>query len=170
MSGARSGPAALGGGQQQSQSSHSDTVHYPASSPASSATASARSGVVPASASSALTRLQIFSTWFPQSYVTSFCGASAGVTSGIVTCPLDVIKTKLQAQGGFQLRRNGKLIHGETLYRGMVGTGKMIWRDEGLRGLYKGLGPMLLGYLPTWAIYLSVYERSKEFYGEKIGM
>jgi solute carrier family 25 folate transporter 32 len=92
------------------------------------------------------------------------------MASGIVTCPLDVIKTKLQAQGGFQLRRNGKLIHTETLYRGMVGTGKMIWRDEGIRGLYKGLGPMLLGYLPTWAVYLTIYDHSRVYFFERTGM
>lgn len=116
-----------------------------------------------------VSRFQVYSTRIPQNYVTPFCGASAGVASGIVTCPLDVIKTKLQAQGGFQLRRNGKLVESGTLYRGMVGTGKMIWREEGIRGLYKGLGPMLLGYLPTWAVYLTIYDRSRVYFYEKTG-
>jgi hypothetical protein len=26
---------------------------------------------------------------------------------------------------------------------------------------------MLLGYLPTWAVYLTVYEKSKDFYETK---
>lgn len=115
--------------------------------------------------SNLLTRLRIFSTHIPKSYVTPFCGASAGVASGIVTCPLDVIKTKLQAQGGF-LRRTGNTIEARTLYRGMLGTGGMIWRENGLRGLYQGLGPMLLGYLPTWAVYLAVYDRSRDYFEE----
>lgn len=108
-------------------------------------------------------RLEIYSTQIPDYYVTPFCGASAGVASGIVTCPLDVIKTKLQAQGGF-MRRRGPLAESSRLYRGMIGTGKMIWREEGIRGLYQGLGPMLLGYLPTWAVYLTVYDRSRVFF------
>lgn len=113
-------------------------------------------------------RMGIYSTHIPEWYVTPFCGAIAGVASGIVTCPLDVIKTKLQAQGGF-LRRRGPKADTTLLYRGMVGTGKIIWREEGLRGLYRGLGPMLFGYLPTWAVYLTVYDWSRDFFHQKIG-
>ncbi|RAL05768.1 putative mitochondrial carrier protein [Aspergillus ibericus CBS 121593] len=110
-------------------------------------------------------RFEMLSTRVPDFYITPFCGASAGVASGIVTCPLDVIKTKLQAQGGFA-RRRGKAVEAKTLYRGMLGTGRVIWREDGIRGLYQGLGPMLLGYLPTWAVYLAVYDRSREYFYE----
>ncbi|THC87953.1 hypothetical protein EYZ11_012596 [Aspergillus tanneri] len=118
--------------------------------------------------SSLLTRIEIFSTRVPGFYIPPFCGASAGVASGIVTCPLDVIKTKLQAQGGFA-RRGGNVVEAKALYRGMLGTGRMIWREDGIRGLYQGLGPMLLGYLPTWAVYLAVYDRSREYFYETTG-
>ncbi|RAH74592.1 putative mitochondrial carrier protein [Aspergillus aculeatinus CBS 121060] len=110
-------------------------------------------------------RLEMISTRIPDVWITPFCGASAGVASGIVTCPLDVIKTKLQAQGGFA-RRRGKAVETKELYRGMLGTGRVIWREDGIRGLYQGLGPMLLGYLPTWAVYLAVYDRSREYFYE----
>lgn len=114
------------------------------------------------------TRLEIFSTRVPNFYIAPFCGASAGVASGIVTCPLDVIKTKLQAQGGFA-RRGGAAVESKTLYQGMIGTGKRIFREDGIRGLYQGLGPMLMGYLPTWAVYLAVYDRSREYFYERTG-
>jgi solute carrier family 25 folate transporter 32 len=114
-----------------------------------------------------LTRVEVFTTKLPDYYVTPFCGALAGVASGIVTCPLDVIKTKLQAQGGFARRRAPT--HTSQMYRGMIGTGSTIWRSEGIRGLYRGLGPMLLGYLPTWAVYLTVYDQSRAFFGQKTG-
>lgn len=113
---------------------------------------------------SPISRLEIYSTQVPAAYITPICGAGAGIASGIVTCPLDVIKTKLQAQGGFALRKNGRIAPASAAYSGMIGTAKVIWRDEGLRGLYRGLNPMLLGYLPTWAVYLTVYEKSKDFY------
>jgi solute carrier family 25 folate transporter 32 len=88
----------------------------------------------------------------------ALAGAAGGFTSGIVTCPLDVIKTKLQAQGGFRANKTTNAV-----YSGLIGTGRVIWREEGLKGLYRGLGPIILGYLPTWAVWFMVYGRSKEF-------
>lgn len=113
--------------------------------------------------------LGILAAKMPNSTVNSFCGAMAGMASGIVTCPLDVIKTRLQSQGSF---RRGTYIRQPTskaLYSGLVGTARVIWREDGLRGMYRGLGPMLLGYLPTWAVYMSVYDSSKDFYYSNIG-
>lgn len=100
----------------------------------------------------------------PSGYVNGFSGAVAGAASGIVTCPLDVIKTKLQAQGAFRVEPKVTGPSGREMYRGMLGTARTIVRQDGLVGLYRGLGPMMLGYLPTWAIYMSVYDRSKDYY------
>jgi solute carrier family 25 folate transporter 32 len=102
----------------------------------------------------------------PDASINSFCGAMGGIASGIVTCPLDVIKTRLQAQGSF--RRNPHPKRG-MLYHGMIGTARTIWKEDGIRGMYRGLGPMLLGYLPTWAVYMTVYDMSREYYRENIG-
>lgn len=38
---------------------------------------------------------------------------------------------------------------------------KSVLKRDGIKGLYRGLGPTLLGYLPTWAIYFSVYDGIK---------
>lgn len=35
--------------------------------------------------------------------------------------------------------------------------------------MYRGLGPMLLGYLPTWAVYLTVYENTREYWYDACG-
>ncbi|KAI8974398.1 mitochondrial carrier domain-containing protein [Pilobolus umbonatus] len=83
----------------------------------------------------------------------SIAGAGAGIVSSIVTCPLDVAKTRLQNQG--------KVRPGEIVYKGTIGTLNRIWHEEGQRGLYRGLGPTILGYLPTWAIYFTVYDYCK---------
>lgn len=32
--------------------------------------------------------------------------------------------------------------------------------------MYRGLGPTILGYLPTWAIYFAVYDGIKTHFGE----
>lgn len=95
-------------------------------------------------------------------FIHAFSGAAAGLVSGIVTCPLDVIKTKLQAAGGF--RQPG--IQGRAQSGGFTGTAKTIWRDEGIKGMYRGLGPIILGYLPTWAVYFTVYEKCKSLLGQ----
>ena len=47
------------------------------------------------------------------------------------------------------------------MYNGLVGTARVIWAEEGIRGMYRGLGPIVLGYLPTWAVWFTVYNESK---------
>lgn len=84
-------------------------------------------------------------------------GAGGGLVASVATCPLDVIKTKLQAQ---------RLIQGQEGYKGVVGTVKFVLQNDGLRGMYRGLGPTILGYLPTWAIYFAVYDGIKSYFGE----
>ncbi|KAG9234810.1 mitochondrial folate transporter-like protein/carrier [Amylocarpus encephaloides] len=92
-------------------------------------------------------------------------GATGGFISGVVTCPLDVIKTKLQAQGGFRAARgNAAALASAARYNGMLGTANVIWSEEGLKGLYRGLGPIIMGYLPTWAVWFTVYGKSKQFF------
>lgn len=46
-------------------------------------------------------------------------------------------------------------------------TVKNILKHDGIRGLYRGLGPTILGYLPTWAIYFAVYDGIKNRFGER---
>lgn len=96
-------------------------------------------------------------------------GAVGGFTSGVVTCPLDVIKTKLQAQGGYAALNKGRHVGHPKLYNGLVGSAKVIWREEGIRGLYRGLGPIVMGYLPTWAVWFTVYNKSKGYISQHSG-
>ncbi|TFK68420.1 mitochondrial NAD transporter [Pluteus cervinus] len=84
-------------------------------------------------------------------------GAGGGLVASIATCPLDVVKTKLQAQ---------RAVPGQQGYQGVLDTVKTILRNNGFRGLYRGLGPTILGYLPTWAIYFAVYDGIKSTFGE----
>ncbi|KAJ6512068.1 mitochondrial NAD transporter [Mycena polygramma] len=84
-------------------------------------------------------------------------GAGGGLIASVATCPLDVVKTKLQAQ---------RAVQGHHGYEGILDTVKSIAKHDGLRGFYRGLGPTILGYLPTWAIYFSVYDGIKTAFGE----
>jgi solute carrier family 25 folate transporter 32 len=92
----------------------------------------------------------------PPSLHSMAAGAGAGLVSSIVTCPLDVVKTRLQAQ---YLARDAKG------YEGVEATCKRIWRQAGVKGFYRGLGPTIAGYLPTWGIYFSIYDLVKDRLG-----
>ncbi|MCJ1469963.1 hypothetical protein MMC07_008608 [Pseudocyphellaria aurata] len=113
-----------------------------------------------------INHLQIWAVRLPETYVLPVSGGIAGAVSGFVSCPLDVIKTKLQAQGGFQAAKDGVKLS-TTAYHGVQGTAEMIWKEEGLKGMYRGLGPMLLGYVPTWAVYLTVYNKAQTYFRTK---
>lgn len=94
--------------------------------------------------------------------INSLSGAAAGIISGVATCPLDVIKTKLQnqTQANHDISKSSRPTQ---LYKGLIGTAKVIQRQEGLAGFYRGVKPMVLGYIPTWAIYMPVYDGTRQF-------
>jgi len=104
-------------------------------------------------------------------------GAGGGLVASVATCPLDVIKTKLQAQRASKGQVGYKGVvgaaypqrqHSDTLLTTVMtfpGTVKFILLHDGIRGLYRGLGPTILGYLPTWAIYFAVYDGVKTAFG-----
>ncbi|KAI9010937.1 mitochondrial carrier domain-containing protein [Phycomyces nitens] len=92
--------------------------------------------------------------------VHSISGAAAGGAAAMVTCPLDVVKTRLQNQG--------PQVNGAPQYKGTLGTLSRIWCEEGIRGWYRGLGPTVIGYLPTWAIYFTAYDAFKAFGTDRV--
>ncbi|ORY65533.1 mitochondrial carrier protein [Pseudomassariella vexata] len=116
--------------------------------------------------SQSITLLQQWAANASESQFNALSGAVGGFTSGVVTCPLDVIKTKLQAQGGFLTVAKGRHVGHHKVYEGLLGTGRVIWREEGIRGMYRGLGPIVMGYLPTWAVWFTVYNKSKAWLAE----
>ncbi|KAH7548168.1 hypothetical protein ACOSP7_032481 [Xanthoceras sorbifolium] len=79
-------------------------------------------------------------------------GGLAGITAASATYPLDLVRTRLAAQTNVMY------------YRGIGHTLQTICRDEGVFGLYKGLGATLLGVGPSIAISFSVYETLRSFW------
>lgn len=90
--------------------------------------------------------------------IITLSGAASGFLAGVIVCPLDVVKTRIQAKGAFA---DPKL---KVKKIGIIQEFKNILLNEGVRGLYRGLVPITFGYLPTWTIYFTIYERSKQFY------
>ncbi|OIW02700.1 hypothetical protein TanjilG_29476 [Lupinus angustifolius] len=81
-----------------------------------------------------------------------FGGGLAGITAAASTYPLDLVRTRLAAQ------RN------VIYYRGIWHALQTIVKEEGVFGLYKGLGTTLLTVGPNIAISFSVYETLRSFW------
>jgi solute carrier family 25 (mitochondrial folate transporter), member 32 len=104
-------------------------------------------------------------------------GAFAGSMTSLITCPLDVVKTRMQYLPILKEQMNGAkegqaprgMLHNLTNgkvqkpYKGTLISLRRIWFEEGFRGLYRGLGPTLLGYLPTFSIYFPAYHNYKYY-------
>lgn len=74
------------------------------------------------------------------------CGGASASIATICIQPLDMLKTRLVTQGE------------PKIYKNIAHACVCIFRNEGLRGFYKGLVPSLLLVTPQTAISFSVYE------------
>ncbi|KAF0852846.1 mitochondrial solute carrier family 25 (mitochondrial folate transporter) member 32 [Andalucia godoyi] len=83
----------------------------------------------------------------------AIAGSLAGATTAVITCPLDVVKARMQVQ----ILQKGI----SPKYSGIIRSATLIAREEGFRGLYKGLSPTLMALSPSWAVYFTTYEWTK---------
>lgn len=82
-------------------------------------------------------------------------GGVAGVVGVSATFPIDIVKTQLQ---------------GQTRSTGALHVFRHILRTDGVRGLYRGLPPTLVGVLPEKAIKLAVNEQLREYFTDEDGV
>ncbi|XP_067934515.1 electrogenic aspartate/glutamate antiporter SLC25A12, mitochondrial-like isoform X2 [Watersipora subatra] len=75
-------------------------------------------------------------------------GAVAGATGATAVYPIDLVKTRMQNQ-------RTSLV-GELMYKNSWDCFKKVLRFEGVGGLYRGLGPQLVGVAPEKAIKLTM--------------
>ena len=105
---------------------------------------------------------------FGVTYTLSALSACAAET---VTFPLDIIKTRLQAQGERAGAGSGTAAAAASQQRGMVATLTGIVREEGVVRVYRGLAPACLRHCVYSGIRVGVYEvlREKVFLREPDG-
>ena len=116
-----------------------------------------------------LSHLERLTARFSDTSIQTFAGATSGVASSVVTCPLDVMKTKLQGRGGLQLWTLDSVSKRRSFQeRGLIGTGRAIWHEGGLVGMYQGLGPTMLANLPRGAIYFTLYHTINDSLKERL--
>lgn len=84
--------------------------------------------------------------------VTASIGATSGAISATVVYPINLLRTRLQAQG--------TVLHKAT-YTGIVDVTRKTISQEGVKGLFKGVTPNLLKVAPAVSISYVVYENCK---------
>lgn len=89
----------------------------------------------------------------PSTFATGIMGATSGAFGASVVYPLNVLRTRLQTQG--------TSMH-PARYTGIWDVAHKTVKNEGFRGLYKGLMPNLLKVAPALSITWMVYENAKK--------
>ena len=84
----------------------------------------------------------------PDLLVQGLCGPIASVVAAFTTNPMDVVRTRLQVEGGAK----------DTIWTGLV----TLYREEGLRGGYKGLTARLAHSIPAGFLLITTYEVIKK--------
>jgi solute carrier family 25 (mitochondrial aspartate/glutamate transporter), member 12/13 len=75
-------------------------------------------------------------------------GSVAGAFGAFMVYPIDLVKTRMQNQRSVR--------PGERLYNNSLDCARKVIRNEGIRGLYSGVIPQLIGVAPEKAIKLTV--------------
>ncbi|TVY91126.1 Calcium-binding mitochondrial carrier [Lachnellula willkommii] len=89
----------------------------------------------------------------PGSFATGCIGALSGSFGASIVYPINLLRTRLQAQG--------TVLHPPT-YDGIWDVAQKTVKNEGVRGLFKGITPNLLKVVPAVSITYVVYEKSKQ--------
>ncbi|KAM7250448.1 hypothetical protein ACFE04_022331 [Oxalis oulophora] len=94
------------------------------------------------------------STW--QQWESATAGAVAGFATVASMHPLDIVRTRFQVNDGrvMNLPRYNNTMHAVLT----------IARSEGLRGLYAGFAPAVIGSSVSWGLYFYFYGRAKQRY------
>ncbi|XP_052222319.1 calcium-binding mitochondrial carrier protein SCaMC-2-like isoform X2 [Dreissena polymorpha] len=90
----------------------------------------------------------------PGVMVLVMCGATSSTCGQLLSYPLALVRTKLQAEGG-----------GSTTTMGMFNK---ILKEEGPKGFYRGLGPNFLKVAPAVSISYVAYESVRKHLGIKM--
>ena len=84
----------------------------------------------------------------------------SGLCAKTAVYPLDLMKKRLQVQGFEEARKSfGKV----RRYRSMLHCASCTVREEGLRGMYKGLWPSTLKAIGTVGFTFCFYEKACNF-------
>lgn len=81
---------------------------------------------------------------------TLLCGGVSGIASSLVTFPIDVVRRRLQISG----------IH-STNPSGLFTIASQLFKEQGVRGFYRGLTPELMKVIPMVGITFGMFDKLK---------
>ncbi|EFJ06132.1 hypothetical protein SELMODRAFT_46825, partial [Selaginella moellendorffii] len=87
-----------------------------------------------------------------------------GAISATFVCPLDVVKTRLQVHKA-PVPDQAVAKGGGVIVRSLA----VIFQNEGVAGMYRGLSPTIFALLPNWAVYFTAYEQMKGYLERRDG-
>ena len=94
------------------------------------------------------------------------CGSFAGFVQGLVICPMEHLKCRLQVQHG-----KGS---SDFLYKGPVQVAKAIVSGHGMTGLYRGWWATAWREVPAFGVYFAFYDYAKDvlnnFFARRAGI
>ncbi|XP_061352650.1 mitochondrial carrier protein CoAc2 isoform X2 [Gastrolobium bilobum] len=95
-------------------------------------------------------------------------GSLSGGTAVLFTYPLDLIRTKLAYQVVSPTKLNASgMVYNEQVYRGIRDCLAKTYKEGGIRGLYRGVAPTLVGIFPYAGLKFYVYEEMKRHVPEE---
>ncbi|KAK9101242.1 hypothetical protein Scep_024672 [Stephania cephalantha] len=94
-------------------------------------------------------------------------GSFAGGTAVLLTYPLDLVRTKLAYQVVESSKSNIKILNTDQVFKGIFDCFSKIYKESGIRGLYRGAAPSLLGIFPYSGLKFYFYEEMKSFVPEE---
>ncbi|EAS36956.3 amino acid transporter Arg-13 [Coccidioides immitis RS] len=91
-------------------------------------------------------------------YQQMLAGAAAGISYNFIFYPADTIKSRIQTE-------DIALSRGNAQKRTFWEVGKVLWRQHGLTGLYRGCGITCARSAPSSAFIFSIYEGLRYYFG-----
>lgn len=91
-------------------------------------------------------------------YQQMIAGATAGISYNFMFYPADTIKSRMQTEDVSHAATDGER-------RSFWGVGKALWRQQGLKGMYRGCGITVARSAPSSAFIFSVYEGLRQYFG-----
>lgn len=96
-----------------------------------------------------------------------FCGAVSSAIATVLTAPLDLVKTSLQSKRYEEWTSKCPITRAITQKTGFFNsfyTPRLLlgcFARDGIQGCFRGLFPSLVAIVPTWSVYLGLYDKFK---------